>query len=71
LRNFSKELDHDPASVVTAMDGLVEETPFSPVLEQLLITLSRRLPSEEERRTQIIQRRKSRFGKPAAFLLDL
>jgi hypothetical protein len=71
LSDLSKELDNDPGSVARALDGLAEETPFSPVLEQLLITLSRRIRSEEESRTKVSRAARAHLAPTAQPFQDL
>jgi hypothetical protein len=53
LDDLLSELDRDPADILPALEPYLEEAPFNPAIEQLLIALCRRVRQIEEKRGSI------------------
>jgi hypothetical protein len=71
LTSFVHELGHNPAAVMDAIEPMIEEVPFNPAIAALLIELSRRIRTIEEKRGPIGRGARAHLADGAQPLQDL
>jgi hypothetical protein len=71
LTSFIRELDHNPAAVMDAIGSVIEDVPFNPAIAALLMELSRRIRTIEERRGPIGRGARAHLADDAQPLQDL
>jgi hypothetical protein len=71
LKDLLFELDRDPALVLQALAAYWTEVPFNPAIEQLLITLSRRVRAIEKCRGPVSRADRARLATTAQPYQDL